>query len=470
MPHDCHFCRQFTALSRLPPSEVVWEFPHSIAFLGRWQFYQGYCVLVSRTHAAELSALDDAERRAYLDEMCVLARAIEAAFRPHKLNYELLGNQVPHLHWHLFPRSHDDPNRLRSVWLTLDQAEHDAETLRQLETGPRDRNAICALLREQLTHLKAPHRRTTADASPAVRLGTRGSALAVWQANFVAEKLRPVAAPRPVELVELQTTGDFVQHLALSQVGGDGVFTREIQRALLDRRVDLAVHSLKDLPTAPVAGLTLAAVPPRGPSGDAFVSRQHARFDELPKGATVGTSSVRRRAQLLHRRPDLNLVPIRGNVDTRLRKLADQHLDAIILAEAGLRRLGLDDAITEVLDPSWILPAVGQGALGVECRADDAATLALLRPLDDAATRQAVAAERALLRGLGGGCQVPIGALAKVEGERLTLRGAVLSPDGRDWIEEQVEGAAAEAEALGASLAAQLRERGADRLLAAAGK
>jgi hydroxymethylbilane synthase len=467
MPHDCHFCRQFTALSRLPPSEVVWQFPHSIAFLGRWQFYQGYCVLVSRTHATELSALDDAERRAYLDEMCVLSRAIEAAFRPHKLNYELLGNQVPHLHWHLFPRAADDPDRMRSVWLTLDRAEHDAETLRKLETGPRERAAISALLREQLTRLKAPHRMSAADAPPSVRVGTRGSALAVWQANHVAEKLRAVAAPRSVQLVEVQTTGDFVQHLSLSQIGGDGVFTRELQRALLDRRVDLAVHSLKDLPTSPVEGLTLAAVPPRGPTGDAFVSRKHARFDELPKGATVGTSSVRRRAQLLHRRPDLHLVPIRGNVDTRLRKLADLNFDAIILAEAGLVRLGLADAITEVLDPSWMLPAVGQGALGVECRADDAVTLALLRPLDDAAARAAVLAERALLRALGGGCQVPIGALATVEGERLTLRGAVLSPDGREWVGEEIAGAAGEAEALGAQLAARLRERGADRLLAA---
>jgi hydroxymethylbilane synthase len=467
MPHDCHFCRQFTALARLPPSEVVWQFPHSIAFLGRWQFYQGYCVLVSRTHAAELSALDDAERRAYLDEMCVLARAIEAAFRPHKLNYELLGNQVPHLHWHLFPRSADDPNRLRSVWLTLDRAEHDDEALRKLETGPRSRDAISALMREQLTCLQAPHRMTAPDAPPPVRIGTRGSALAVWQAKFVADQLRALAAPRPVELVELQTTGDFVQHLALSQIGGDGVFTREIQRALLDRRVELAVHSLKDLPTTPVDGLTLAAVPARGPAGDAFVSKKYARFDDLPNGATVGTSSVRRRTQLLHRRPDLNLLPIRGNVETRLRKLAEQDLDAIILAEAGLARLGLAEAITEVLDTSWMLPAVGQGALGLECRADDAATLALVRPLNDAAARQAVTAERALLRGLGGGCQVPIGAAAKVDGDRLTLRGAVLSPDGRERFEDEVSGAATDAEALGTRLATRLQECGAARLLAA---
>ena len=156
MPHDCHFCRQFTALSRLPPSEVVWQFPHSIAFLGRWQFYQGYCVLVSRTHATELSALDDAERRAYLDEMCVLARAIEAAFRPHKLNYELLGNQVPHLHWHLFPRSADDPDALRPVWLALDRAERDEAARRRLEAGGQDRATTAAALRRALHELGAP--------------------------------------------------------------------------------------------------------------------------------------------------------------------------------------------------------------------------------------------------------------------------------------------------------------------------
>ena len=153
MPHDCHFCRQFTALSRLPPSEVVWQFPHSIAFLGRWQFYQGYCVLVSRTHATELSALDDAERRAYLDEMCVLARAIEAAFRPHKLNYELLGNQVPHLHWHLFPRSHNDPEVLRPVWLALDRAECDATERDRLQSGALSRAETTAALRRELQRL-----------------------------------------------------------------------------------------------------------------------------------------------------------------------------------------------------------------------------------------------------------------------------------------------------------------------------
>jgi hydroxymethylbilane synthase len=300
-----------------------------------------------------------------------------------------------------------------------------------------------------------------------LRIGTRGSPLALWQANYVADRLRLLSASRPVELVEIQTAGDVVRDRPLSQIGGDGLFTKEIQRALLAGAVDVAVHSLKDLPTAPVEGLTLAAVPPRGPSGDVFVSRRHARFDALPAGATVATSSLRRRAQALHRRPDLNVVSVRGNVETRLRKLDEQGLDAIILALAGLERLGLANHITELLDPAWMLPAVGQGALGLECRANDAATRSLLEALNDGPTRQAVLAERALLRGLGGGCLVPIGAAAAVHGDVLTLRAAVLSPDGARRVADEAAGPAAEAEAVGEQLAGALLARGARELLAA---
>jgi hydroxymethylbilane synthase len=228
----------------------------------------------------------------------------------------------------------------------------------------------------------------------------------------------------------------------------------------------VAVHSLKDLPTTYVEGLTLAAVPARGPTGDAFISRKYKRFDDLPPGATVATSSLRRRAQLSHRRPDLKLVDIRGNVDTRLRKLADRDLDGLILAEAGLVRLGLADQIAEILDPAWMLPAAGQGALGLECRADDAVTRELLQKVNDPAAQQAVLAERALLRGLGGGCQVPIGAAATVENMQLKLRGVVLSPDGSKRIEEQTSGPANQAEAMGKALAGQLLAAGAKELLA----
>ncbi len=298
----------------------------------------------------------------------------------------------------------------------------------------------------------------------ALRIGTRGSPLALWQANHVAGRLRPLAAPRGVELVEIETEGD-VRSGPLAQIGGEGLFTKEIQRALLDGRVDVAVHSLKDLPTAPVPGLTLAAVPARGPTGDALVSRRHAGFDALPGGAVVATSSLRRRAQVLNRRPDLRLVDIRGNVETRLRKLDEQGLDALVLAQAGLERLGLGGQITEILDPSWMLPAVGQGALGLECRADDLPTRELLGRLDDAATRQAVLAERAFLRAMGGGCQVPMGAAAVVSGPSLTLRAVVLRADGGARIDAELSGPAAGAEVLGARVARQLLDRGAANLL-----
>jgi hydroxymethylbilane synthase len=298
-----------------------------------------------------------------------------------------------------------------------------------------------------------------------LRIGTRGSPLALWQAHHVADLLR-TRTGRQVELIEIQTAGDTIQTAPLAQLGGEGLFTKAIQDALLAGRADIAVHSLKDLPTFAVAGLILAAVPPRGPTGDAFVSRKHRSFAALPAGAVVASSSLRRKAQLLQRRPDLKLCDIRGNVETRLRKLIEQDLDATILAEAGLIRLGLADQIREVLDPTWMFPAVGQGALGLECRADDADTRTVLAPLDDPATHAAVLAERAMLRGLGGGCQVPIGAAATVAGADLLLRGVVLSPDGSRRIEAEKRSPTSQAEALGLSLADELRRRGATELLA----
>ena len=298
-----------------------------------------------------------------------------------------------------------------------------------------------------------------------LRIGTRGSPLALWQARHVANLLRGVVPARPIELVEIETVGDQVRDVPLVRLGGDGAFTKAIQQALLDRRVDVAVHSLKDLPTFRVEGLMLAAVPKRGPTGDAFVSKKHRAFVELPGGAVVGTSSLRRRAQLLQRRPELKLIDMRGNVETRLRKLIEQDLDAIILAQAGLVRLGLADQITEVLDATWMFPAVGQGALGLECRCDDDATRVIVDRLNDAATRWAVLAERAMLRGLGGGCQVPIGALTNITEGNLTLRGVVLPPDGSQRVEAEIAGPMEQAESLGQALADQLRGRGAEELL-----
>jgi hydroxymethylbilane synthase len=298
-----------------------------------------------------------------------------------------------------------------------------------------------------------------------LRLGTRGSPLARWQAQYVADRLRPVADPRPVELVFVETHGDRDQATALSAMGGFGVFTRAIQNALLDGRADIAVHSLKDLPTIPEPRLELVAVPLRGPTGDAFVSHKYRRFDDLPEGAVVGTSSLRRRAQLLNRRRDLTLIDLRGNVETRLRKLLEQDLGAIILAEAGLVRLGLAERITEILDPSWMLPAVGQGAIGLECRADDADTRHLVEALNDLPTWQRVSAERAMLYALGGGCLVPIGTTSKVEDGVLMVRGAVLSPDGRRRVVATHAGPAQTPLAVGQELAAMLLAEGAGEIL-----
>jgi hydroxymethylbilane synthase len=227
----------------------------------------------------------------------------------------------------------------------------------------------------------------------------------------------------------------------------------------------VAVHSLKDLPTIPTDGLELAAVPARGPNGDAFVSRKHKSFDDLPRGAVVGTSSLRRRAMLLHQRPDLQLLDLRGNVDTRLRKLDEQSLDAIILAEAGLVRLGLADRITEILDPEWMLPAVGQGAIGLECRTEDAESNAALEPLNDPSTMARVTAERAMLFTLGGGCLVPIGAVSSVANGTLTIRGAVLSADGQRQVAATHTGLAKHPLAVGQELAAMLLGEGAGELL-----
>jgi hydroxymethylbilane synthase len=297
-----------------------------------------------------------------------------------------------------------------------------------------------------------------------IRLGTRASPLARWQADWVAGQLR--AAGVEVELVPIATQGDQVQTGPIGAIGTQGVFTKEIQRALLDRRIDLAVHSLKDLPTDPVSGLCLAAVPPREAVGDALVGRGLTTFDALPQAAVLGTGSVRRRAQLWHARSDLRMEDVRGNVDTRLRKLDEGQYDALILAEAGLRRLGLADRISQVLPKSLILPAVGQGALGLESREDDHATRACLTPLDDPATHAAVLAERALLAALRGGCLAPVGAWGRIEQDgQLHLTAAVLSGDGRTRLTTAIAGAPVDAAALGRQAADSLLLQGAADLI-----
>lgn len=294
-----------------------------------------------------------------------------------------------------------------------------------------------------------------------IRIGTRASPLAMWQANHVASLLRGVDPASTVELVTIQTTGDQIRDVPLAQIGGEGVFTKAIQTAILESRADIAVHSLKDLPTFSVDGLVLTASPARGPVGDVLVSKSHQSFDKLPQGAKLATSSIRRRVQLLHKRPDLVLVDIRGNVETRLRMLTEsKELAGIILAQAGLDRLGLASNITEILDPSWMLPAVGQGAIGLECRADDHAVRGMLDKVNHSATYTAALAERAFLRALGGGCQVPIGAVTLLEGDLLTLRGAILAPDASWRIEGSLSRPTAEAEKLGELLAAELMTKG----------
>jgi hydroxymethylbilane synthase len=296
-----------------------------------------------------------------------------------------------------------------------------------------------------------------------IRIGTRSSPLARWQAEWVQAELRRSGCQ--VELVFITTQGD-VKTQPLGQIGGQGLFTKEIQRALLQGEVDVAVHSLKDLPTEGVPELTLAAVPERESTHDAFLSIRYADFASLPQGAKVGTGSLRRRTQLLHVRPDLEVFDIRGNVDTRLRKLAEGEYDAIILAEAGLKRLGLAQHIRHVLAADFMLPAVGQGALGIETRVADAATQQAVQVLNHPATHAAVLAERSLLATLRGGCLAPVGALATCTDDHLTLNAVVLNLSGAEKITAQHTGLTSAAVAIGQTVANELLTLGAEALIA----
>ena len=302
-----------------------------------------------------------------------------------------------------------------------------------------------------------------------IRIATRKSALALWQAHYLADRLRSLPSEPEVELVPIVTTGDSNQTDALRQFGGTGVFTREVQKAVIDDRADLAVHSLKDLPTQSTDGLVLAAVPQREQRCDALLFPTNSgailSLDELPTGAKIGTGSPRRQAQLLHLRPDLELCEIRGNVDTRIRKLDEGQYDAIILAEAGLRRLELAHRISFLLRPPAMYPAVSQGALGIECRASDVATLELLQQITCATALAEVLAERALLRTLRAGCHAPLGAWTQVVGDRLTLTGVLLSLDGATRLEQTASGPADGADHVGVLVAEYLLSSGAAALV-----
>jgi len=306
-----------------------------------------------------------------------------------------------------------------------------------------------------------------------IRIGTRGSALALWQANWVAGEIRNSGHQAAITI--LKTGGD-ISDLPLSSMGGIGVFTKEIQRALLANEVDIAVHSLKDLPTEPAAGLELAVVPPRASAHDTLVLPSNAEakekthtIDSLPAGSRIGTGSIRRQAQLLSKRPDLQVQDIRGNVDTRLRKLDAGEYDALVLAEAGLRRLELADRIGQQIDLGTMVPAVGQGALGIETRSGDAETISVLKSLDDQATHLAVLTERSLLATLLAGCLAPVGAHATWHDGTVEIVAIVLAADGTAKIEEQCSAAcsdAAAAVALGHATAEALLAQGAAELIA----
>lgn len=304
--------------------------------------------------------------------------------------------------------------------------------------------------------------------SRTIRIATRTSSLALWQARHVSELLRSRNPDLDVELIHVSTQGDRDRSEPLRQFGGLGVFTREVQSAVLADEADLAVHSLKDLPTAPVDGLHLAAVPGRAAVYDALVfpaGAKGASIDDLPESARVGTGSPRRQAQFRHARPDLRLLEIRGNVETRLRKLDDGDYDAIVLAEAGLSRLGLAERISGRLEPPLMYPAVAQGALGIECRTSDDEVRTLLAEITHPQTQACTTAERTLLAELRAGCHAPLGALSTVDAETLTLAAVILSPDGAERIEASTDGPLTDAANVGRTLASKLRNLGADELL-----
>jgi hydroxymethylbilane synthase len=296
-------------------------------------------------------------------------------------------------------------------------------------------------------------------------IGTRGSKLAVWQAEWVLTRLRELEPGLSVSLKRIKTTGDKILDAPLATIGGKGLFVKEIEEALARGEIDLAVHSMKDVPTRLPEGMEILAVTEREDPRDVLISRSGLSLERLPKGARIGTSSLRRQAQLLHLRPDLTIVMLRGNLDTRLRKLDEGEYDAIVLAAAGLRRLGLSGRATEYLPPELSLPAIGQGALGLEGRSDDRFVRDLAMRLDHQPTRTAVMAERALLERLEGGCQIPIAAHATIAGGTLSLIGLVAAVNGRRLVRDSMDGPAQEARRIGILLAERLLAQGGGEIL-----
>ncbi|WP_409440326.1 hydroxymethylbilane synthase [Psychromonas sp. GE-S-Ul-11] len=298
-----------------------------------------------------------------------------------------------------------------------------------------------------------------------IRIATRHSPLAMWQANFVKAELLKHHADLTVELLPMKTKGDIILDTPLAKVGGKGLFVKELEVAMLENRADIAVHSMKDVPVDFPEGLGLSVICEREDPRDALVSNQFKKIADLPQGAVVGTCSLRRQCQIKSLRPDLVIKDLRGNVNTRLRKLDDGEYDAIILAASGLMRLEMHDRIASFIEPEISLPAVGQGAVGIECRLDDQETIALLAPLNHQQTRIRVTAERAMNLALEGGCQVPIGSFALLDGEQVFLRGLVGSIDGKNIIRKEITGHADKAHELGEALAQQLLDAGAKEIL-----
>jgi hydroxymethylbilane synthase len=297
-------------------------------------------------------------------------------------------------------------------------------------------------------------------------IASRESALAMWQAEYIRDRLRELYPQTEVSILGMTTQGDQILDVTLSKIGGKGLFVKELETALEDGRADLAVHSLKDVPMQMPDGFVLAAIGEREDPHDAFVSNKFENLAALPAGSLVGTSSLRRESQLRARFPHLHIVPLRGNVQTRLRKLDEGQFAAIILAAAGLKRLGLGSRIRCIISSENSLPAVGQGALGIECRANRADVIACLQPLHHPDTAACVLAERAMSRSLGGSCQVPLGGFAEVKGGKLRMRGFVASPDGKRMMHAELTGDIANPEALGNRIADELRTQGAEEILA----